>query len=142
MPTLPIRVDELAPAQAREVVGDPALRQAGPIDQFGHTVRACQQVLEDGQPGRVSQQPEPSRLRDGHRRPVGFLGIPVSMRHMPIVGARMPRRRPRAADGSASSMTAGAAPSTGQYLNPVTELRIAAAFRLAVLPLLLSVQAM
>jgi hypothetical protein len=56
---LAARLDEAAPAQAGEVIGDLRLRHAEPLDQlaYGKLARFAQ-LLEDAQPGRVPEAAE------------------------------------------------------------------------------------
>ena len=72
---------ELAPAQACEVVGYPAARQAGPRDEFADTARFGEELLEDGQAGRIGQHPEPARAYHCPGRRPGRLGLIAVLGH-------------------------------------------------------------
>lgn len=104
--SLPLDAHELAPAQACEMVGYPAARQAGPRDELTDTACSGKELLEDGQAGWIGQDPEPARachcLRylglvsvlghtvDGRRSPscllfslaIGRCGVLVNRRHV------------------------------------------------------------
>lgn len=61
-------VDELAPAQTRQMIRHSTLRHAERVNQFRHRARTTKQQLENRQTSRVAQHPKEPRRRAIQRR--------------------------------------------------------------------------